>query len=184
MLIRSPKEDIARVLCSEEYIATRVTELAGELTQRFEGKRPVMICVLKGASFFYTDLCRRMDCALDLDFISVSSYGASSQSTGVVRLNKDLEHDITGRDIVLVEDIIDSGLTMQYLKTLFAARHPASITTISFLDKSCCHPPELAPDFCGLALGNEFVVGYGLDYADYYRNLPYIGVLKPECYTD
>lgn len=184
MLIRSPKEDIARVLCSEEQIAARVEELAAELTARFGDRRPVMVCVLKGASFFYTDLCRRMRCALDLDFISVSSYGVSSQSTGVVRLNKDLEHDITGRDVILVEDIIDSGLTVHYLKKLFSARHPASFTSVAFLDKGVCHAPELAPDLVGFEIGNDFVVGYGLDYADQYRNLPYIGVLKPECYTD
>ena len=119
----------------------------------------MLVCVLKGASFFYIDLCRSMNCAIDMDFIAVSSYGQNAKSTGVVRLIKDLDNNITGRDVVIVEDIIDSGLTMKYLKELFAARKP------------------------GFEIGGEFVVGYGLDYANFYRNLPYIGVLRPECYA-
>jgi len=142
----------------------------------------VLVCVLKGASFFYIDLCRCMNCAIDMDFIAVSSYGASAQSTGVVRLIKDLDNNITGRHVVIVEDIIDSGLTMQYLRQLFGARNPASITTISFLDKASRHPESYKTDMCGFEIPDEFVVGYGLDYANYYRNLPYIGILKPECY--
>ena len=117
-----------------------------------------------------------------MDFIAVSSYGAGARSTGVVRLIKDLDNNITGRHVIIVEDIIDSGLTMQYLKQLFAARGPASITTVSFLDKAGCHDASLKTDLVGFEIGNEFVVGYGLDYANYYRNLPYIGVLRPECY--
>ena len=117
-----------------------------------------------------------------MDFISVSSYGAGAQSTGVVRLIKDLDNNITGRDVVIVEDIIDSGLTMHYLKELLSARKPASITTVSFLDKATCHDKSLKTDICGFEIPDEFVVGYGLDYANYYRNLPYIGVLRPECY--
>ena len=123
-----------------------------------------------------------MNCAIDMDFISVSSYGAGAQSTGVVRLIKDLDNNITGRDVVIVEDIIDSGLTMHYLKELLSARKPASITTVSFLDKATCHDKSLKTDICGFEIPDEFVVGYGLDYANYYRNLPYIGVLRPECY--
>lgn len=123
-----------------------------------------------------------MNCAIDMDFISVSSYGAGAQSTGVVRLIKDLDNNITGRDVVIVEDIIDSGLTMHYLKELLSARKPASITTVSFLDKATCHDKSLKTDICGFEIPDEFVVGYGLDYANYYRNLPYIGILRPECY--
>ena len=123
-----------------------------------------------------------MNCAIDMDFISVSSYGAGAQSTGVVRLIKDLDNNITGRDVVIVEDIIDSGLTMHYLKELLSARKPASITTVSFLDKAACHDKSLKTDICGFEIPDEFVVGYGLDYANYYRNLPYIGILRPECY--
>lgn len=182
MLIRTPEQDIERVLYTEKAIAARVESIGAELTERFGKNRPVLVCVLKGASFFYIDLCRCMNCAIDMDFISVSSYGAGARSTGVVRLIKDLDNNITGRDVVIVEDIIDSGLTMQYLKELFLARKPSSITTVSFLDKASCHSSNLKTDLCGFEIENEFVVGYGLDYANYYRNLPYIGVLKPECY--
>lgn len=183
MLIRTPEQDIERILFTEKTIAARVEQLGAELTARFGDKRPVLVCVLKGASFFYIDLCRSMNCAIDMDFISVSSYGQNAKSTGVVRLIKDLDNNITGRDVIIVEDIIDSGLTMQYLRQLFTARRPASVTTISFLDKAQAHPEELKTDLCGFEIGNEFVVGYGLDYANFYRNLPYIGVLKPECYA-
>ena len=170
MLIRSAEQDIERVLYTEKAIAARVEEIGTELTKKLGDKRPVLVCVLKGASFFYIDL------------ISVSSYGAGAQSTGVVRLIKDLDNNITGRDVVIVEDIIDSGLTMHYLKELLSARKPASITTVSFLDKSTCHDKSLKTDICGFEIPDEFVVGYGLDYANYYRNLPYIGILRPECY--
>ena len=183
MLIRTPEQDIERVLYTEKAIAARVEQLAAELTERLGGERPVLVCVLKDASFFYIDLCRSMNCGIDMDFIAVSSYGAGAQSTGVVRLIKDLDNNITGRHVVIVEDIIDSGLTMKYLRELFAARRPASITTISFLDKVGRHPASYKTDLCGFEIPDEFVVGYGLDYANYYRNLPYIGVLRPECYA-
>jgi len=182
MKITTPANDISRVLFTEKQIAARVEALGMELTREYRDKKPVMVCVLKGATFFYIDLCRQMDCAIDMDFISVSSYGAGSKSSGVVRLVKDLDTDITGRHVVLVEDIIDSGLTLSYLKDFFGARRPASIRTISFLDKTARHPSELKTDYCGFEIPDEFVVGYGLDYANYYRNLAYIGVLKPEVY--
>ena len=177
MLIRTPEQDISRVLFTEKTIAARVEQLGAELTEKLGKHRPVLVCVLKGASFFYIDLCRSMNCNIDMDFIAVSSYGAGAKSTGVVRLIKDLDNNITGRHVVIVEDIIDSGLTMQYLKQLFSARNPAS-----FLDKTARHDPSLKTDYCGFEIPDEFVVGYGLDYANYYRNLPYIGILKPECY--
>ena len=182
MLIRTPEQDIERVLFTEKAIAARVEQLGAELTEQLGDKRPVLVCVLKGASFFYIDLCRCMNCAIDMDFIAVSSYGQNAKSSGVVRLIKDLDNNITGRHVVIVEDIIDSGLTMKYLKELFSARKPASVTTVSFLDKEDCHSESLKTDLCGFTIPNEFVVGYGLDYANYYRNLPYIGVLRPECY--
>ena len=193
MLIRTPEQDIERVLFTEKAIAARVEQLGADLTAKLGDKRPVLVCVLKGASFFYIDLCRCMNCAIDMDFIAVSSYGASAQSTGVVRLIKDLDNNITGRHVVIVEDIIDSGRTLAYLIEvlkqrgpkdirLFGARNPASITTISFLDKASRHPESYKTDMCGFEIPDEFVVGYGLDYANYYRNLPYIGILKPECY--
>ena len=150
MLIRTPEQDIERVLFTEKAIAARVEQLGADLTAQLGDKRPVLVCVLKGASFFYIDLCRCMNCAIDMDFIAVSSYGASAKSTGVVRLIKDLDNNITGRHVIIVEDIIDSGLTMKYLRQLFSARNPASITTISFLDKEDCHSESLKTDLCGL----------------------------------
>lgn len=184
MRITTPDNDISEILYTEKQIAARVEALGMELTAEYKDKKPVMVCVLKGASFFYIDLCRQMHCNIDMDFISVSSYGAGSKSSGVVKLIKDLDTDITGRHVVLVEDIIDSGLTLSYLKEFFGARKPASIRTISFLDKVDRHPANLKTDYCGFDIPDEFVVGYGLDYANYYRNLPYIGILKPEVYAD
>ena len=171
-------------LITKEEIEKRIDALAEQIMKDYAGEEIYMVCVLKGASFFYIDLCRQIRCHIDMDFISVSSYGASSKSSGVVRLIKDLDTDITGRHVVLVEDIIDSGLTLSYLREFFGARKPASIRTISFLDKVARHPSELKTDYCGFEVPDEFVVGYGLDYANYYRNLPYIGVLRPEAYRD
>ena len=182
MLIRTPEEDIQSILFTEQQISARVEELAKDLCARMAGKRPLMICVLRGASFFFADLCRRMTMDMDMDFIAVSSYGSGTSSSGAVRLLKDTRYDVEGRDLVLVEDIIDSGLTINYLKRLYAARNPASITTVSFLDKDTGKPGKPGVDLCGYTIQNEFVVGYGLDYADHYRNLPYIGIIKPECY--
>ena len=132
MLIRTPEQDIERVLFTEKAIAARVEQLGAELTEQLGDKRPVLVCVLKGASFFYIDLCRCMNCAIDMDFIAVSSYGQNAKSSGVVRLIKDLDNNITGRHVVIVEDIIDSGLTMQYLKELFSARTPRRCSICSF----------------------------------------------------
>ena len=182
MRIADVQEDIDHELITKEQIEDIINRAAAQASEDYRGKNPLLVCVLKGASFFYIDLCRCMNCAIDMDFIAVSSYGASAQSTGVVRLIKDLDNNITGRHVVIVEDIIDSGLTMQYLRQLFGARNPASITTISFLDKASRHPESYKTDMCGFEIPDEFVVGYGLDYANYYRNLPYIGILKPECY--
>lgn len=182
MRITTPENDISQILFTEKQIAARVEALGMQLTEQYHDKKPVMVCVLKGASFFYIDLCRQMRCNIDMDFISVSSYGAGSKSSGVVRLIKDLDTDITGRHVILVEDIIDSGLTLSYLREFFGSRKPASIRTVSFLDKTARHPSHLKTDYCGFEIPDEFVVGYGLDYANYYRNLPYIGVLKPEVY--
>ena len=182
MRITTPENDISQIIYTEKQISARVEALGMELTAEYKDKKPVMVCVLKGAAFFYIDLCRQMPCNIDMDFISVSSYGAGAKSSGVVRLIKDLSLDITDRHLVLVEDIIDSGLTLKYLREVFNARKPASIRTISFLDKTARHPSNLKTDYCGFEIPDEFVVGYGLDYADYYRNLPYIGILKPEVY--
>lgn len=183
MRITTPENDISRILFTPEQIAARVAELGRELTEEYGAKKPVVVCILKGASFFYIDLCRQMRCNIDMDFIDVTSYGENSRSTGVVKLIKDLDNDITGRHVLIVEDIIDSGLTLRHLRKLLSARQPASIKTCCLLDKVGAHPVNEGTEYRGFPVGNEFVVGYGLDYAEYYRNLPYIGVLKPEVYT-
>lgn len=182
MKITNEQNDIEYVLFSEEQIKARVAELGAQLTEEYKDKAPVMACILKGASVFYTDLCRQMKCPIHMDFISVSSYGVEARSSGVVRLVKDLDNNITGRDVIIVEDIIDSGLTLKYLRELFSSRKPASIKTVCLLDKYEAHPAEIGTEYKGFDIENQFVVGYGLDYADNYRNLPYIGVLKEECY--
>ena len=182
MNITNPQTDISRILFTEKQIAARVEALGMELTEEYRDKKPVMVCVLKGASFFYIDLCRQMQCHIDMDFISVSSYGTSSKSSSVVKLNKDVDVDITGRDVIIVDDIIDSGLTLKHLKNLFSTRGPKSVKTIALLDKKVRHDPDLTPDYVGFQCPDYFVVGYGLDYANNYRNLPYIGILKDEVF--
>ena len=184
MLIRSAEQDIERVIYTEKAIAARVEEIGAELTRRLGDKRPVLVCVLKGASFFYIDLCRCMNCAIDMDFISVSSYGAGAQSTGVVRLIKDLDNNITGRDVVIVEDIIDSGRTLHYLIPVLKQRNPKSIRLCALLNKPDRREVEVQIDYLGFDIPDEFVIGYGLDYAQKYRNLPFIGVVEPEAAED
>lgn len=182
MRITTKENDISDILYSEKQIAAMVETLGEQLTNDYKGTRPVMVCVLKGASIFFTDLCREMECNLDMDFITVSSYGASSKSSGVVKLVKDIDVDIHGRDVIIVDDIIDSGRTLKHLKELFMTRGPRSVRTIALLDKKVCHEPDLTPDYVGFQCPDHFVVGYGLDYANNYRNLPYIGILKDEVY--
>ena len=183
MHITNAQNDIESILFSEAQLRSRVAELGAQLTAEYADKHPIVVCILKGASFFYTDLCRMMQCHISMDFIAVSSYGAGSQSSGVVRILKDLDTSITGRHVIIVEDIIDSGLTLKHLRELLSARKPASIKTVCLLDKHERHDPHIAADLCGFRIPDAFVVGYGLDYAGYYRNLPYIGVLKRAAYA-
>ena len=182
MKFTDEKHDIESVLFTEEQIQKRVRELGAQLTEEYMDLHPIVACVLKGASFFYTDLCREIKTDIYMDFIAVSSYGVESKSSGVVRFIKDLDRSITGHHILLVEDIIDSGLTLQYLKKLFSSRQPASFKTVCLLEKEGRSLNSFKADYTGFMMPNKFVVGYGLDYADRYRNLPYIGVLKPEVY--
>ena len=182
MKITNEQNDIERVLYTEKAIAARVEALGDEITEAYRGKNPIVVCILKGASFFYTDLCRAIKTDIYMDFIAVSSYGMDAQSSGVVQLVKDINTNITGRDVILVEDIIDSGLTLNYLKDFFGARRPSSFKTVCRLEKEGRQTNAFKADYLGFRIPNEFVVGYGLDYADHYRNLPYIGVLKKECY--
>ena len=182
MLIRSAEQDIERVLYTEKAIAARVEEIGTELTKKLGDKRPVLVCVLKGASFFYIDLCRCMNCPIDMDFIAVSSYGLNDKSTGVVRLIKDLDNNIPGRHVIIVEDILDSGITLSYLTKYLQNRKPSSICIATLLDKPARRRADVQAKYVGFTVPDAFVVGYGLDYAEKYRNLPFIGVLKPEVY--
>ena len=180
---RNLYHDLDSILYSREEIAAAVRALGERITADYRGKNPVFICILKGASVFFSDLIRQVDLPLEIEFMAVSSYGASTKSSGEVRLVKDLDRSILGRDVIIVEDIIDSGLTLKHLRELLSARKPASIKTVCLLDKHERHDPHIAADLCGFRIPDAFVVGYGLDYAGYYRNLPYIGVLKRAAYA-
>ena len=179
-------KDMAKVLFSQEELQTRIRELGAQLSEDYRGKTPTMVCILKGAIMFYTDLVRSMDIPLTMDFMAVSSYGNSTKSSGEVEIRKDLSTSIEGKHVVIVEDIVDSGFTLTYLTRLLNTRGAKSIKLCTLLDKPSRRAPgiTLRADYSGFTVGNEFVVGYGLDYAELYRNLPYIGVLKPEIYEN
>jgi hypoxanthine phosphoribosyltransferase len=175
--------DIDRILLTREAIADKVRELGGRLTEEYRGLNPLMLCVLKGSSIFYADLCRCLDIPMQMDFIAVSSYGRHSGSSGEVRLVKDLDESIEGRHVIIVEDILDTGLTLQYLTRMLRSRKPASLKLCTLLDKPERRKVKIEADYVGFTVPNEFVVGYGLDYAERYRNLPDIGILKREIYS-
>jgi hypoxanthine phosphoribosyltransferase len=166
-----------KVLIPSEELQAKVDELASAIREDYEGKCPILVCVLKGAIFFMADLARRLPFDLEVEFMAVSSYGQSTDSSGVVRILKDLDIDIEGRHILIVEDIIDSGLTLQYLTNNLVSRNPASIEIVTLLSKPARRTADLRCRYTGFEIPNEFVVGYGLDYAEKYRNLPYIGVV-------
>ncbi|KIL53725.1 hypoxanthine phosphoribosyltransferase [Jeotgalibacillus alimentarius] len=177
-------KDIEKVLYTEEQLQEKIKELGTELTAEYQDKYPLAIGVLKGAMPFMADLIKRMDVYLEMDFMDVSSYGNSTVSSGEVKIVKDLNTKVEGRDILILEDIIDSGLTLNYLVDLFKYRKAKSIKIVTLLDKPSGRKADIKADYVGFIVPDEFVVGYGLDYAERYRNLPYIGVLKPEIYTD
>lgn len=178
--------DIKEILISEEEIRTRTKELGEQITHDLKGKNPLVLCVLKGASLFMTDLVRCMDMDLEMDFMAVSSYGSGTVSSGEVRILKDLDCPVIDRDILIVEDIIDTGLTLSYLIKTFRERGAGDIKICTLLlknkddENSQLH---VNADYCGFEVPDKFVVGYGLDYDEKYRNLPYIGVLKEEVYS-
>ena len=174
--------DLKKILISKEELDKRIKELAAELDRDYAGKRPLMVSILKGSVMFYADLLRAMTIPLELDFMCISSYGNKTKSSGEVRMIKDLDRSIEGKHIVIVEDIVDSGYTLSYLKRMLYSRQPESIKICTLLDKFECRVVPLEPDYKGFDIGNEFVVGYGLDYAEKYRNLPEIGILKDEIY--
>ena len=176
------EQDIERVLFSAEEITTRIHEMAQEINRDYIGRAPLIISVLRGSFIFMADLVRALTLPCTIDFMSVSSHGKRTASSGAVQITKDLSEDIAGKDIIVVEDILDSGNTLNYLLKTLTARNPASIRLCTLLDKPDRRVCPVKVDYCGFEIPDEFVVGYGLDYAEQYRNLPYIGILKPTVY--
>ena len=177
------ERDIESILYTQEELAQRVTELAEAINRDYEGKKLILISVLRGSFIFMADLARQIKHPCLIDFMSVSSYGKGTSSSGQVQITKDLSEDISGLDVIVVEDILDSGNTLSYLLRLLEQRHPASIRLCTLLDKPERRVKPITADYAGFAIPDAFVVGYGLDYAEKYRNLPYIGILKPEVYS-
>lgn len=178
-------EDIEKILLTKEDIARKVKQLGEEITLDYQGKENILLVgVLKGAFIFLADLMRNIKLPVQVDFMAVSSYGASTESSGVVRILKDLDQDIEGKNLIIVEDIIDSGLTLSYMCKILESRKPVSLKICSLLDKPSRRKVDLKVDYLGFQIPDEFVVGYGLDYSEKYRNLPCIGVLKPEIYEN
>lgn len=176
-------KDIRNVMISEEEIAKRVKELGKQLTEEYKGKDLMVVGILKGCMLFLSDLVRAIDLPLTMDFMVVSSYGTSTKSSGVVRIIKDLEREIEGKDVLIIEDIVDTGLTLSYLMENLKTRNPNSVKVCSLLDKPERRKVQVDIEYVGFQIPDEFVVGYGLDYAEIYRNLPFVCVLKPEVYT-
>lgn len=177
------EEDIAEVLLDKETIAKRVAELGEQISKDYEGKDIILICILKGACVFFTDIARQINNHMQMEFMGISSYGDAQKTSGIVRITKDIEASITDKHVIIAEDIMDSGLTLSHLKKLLSSRNPASLKICCLLDKPSRRECDITPDYCGFIIPNKFVVGYGLDYAGLYRNLPYVGVLKPSVYS-
>ena len=178
-------QDLDRVLVTKEEISLKVKELGRRITEDYAGKEPVLICILKGAVVFFSDLMREIDLPVTADFMAISSYGSATKTSGVVRVLKDLDKDIVGKDVIIVEDIVDSGVTLNYLKSMLAHRGAASIRIAALLDKAARRTvKDLKVDYVCFDIPDAFVVGYGLDYDQTYRNLPDIGILSPRIYGD
>ena len=176
------EQDIERVLFTEQELKDRVAEIAAQIDKDYAGKEPMLISVLRGSFIFMADLVRSITLPCTVDFMAVSSYGSGTTSSGQVKITKDLSESIEGRDIIVVEDILDSGNTLSYLFQLLQARHPASVRLCTLLDKPSRRTKPVELHYSGFTIPDYFVVGYGLDYDEKYRNLPYIGVLKPSVY--
>lgn len=175
--------DIDRVLVGTAEIQAAVRRLGQEITRDYQGREPYLVGILKGAVVFLSDLARAIELPLSLDFMAISSYGTSRQSSGIVKINSDLGQNIQGMDVIIVEDIVDTGLTLAYLKDILHVREPRSLATCTLLNKPSRRKLEVHLDYVGLEIPNEFVVGYGLDYGERYRNLPDICVLKEHVYA-
>ena len=174
--------DIERIFFTEEQLAERVKALGSQIAKDYKGLDPIFIGVLKGSFVFMADLMRSIDIDCSIDFLALSSYANAKKTTGAVKITKDLSHDIENRHVIIVEDILDSGLTLNYLRSYLEVRQPASIKICTLMDKPARRQAPIHADYVGFDCPDEFIVGYGLDYAEKYRNLPYIGVLKPEIY--
>lgn len=177
------EKDLAKVLITSEEIAVRVKELGAQLSQDYADKEVLMIGILKGAFIFMADLVRHMDIPVELDFMAVSSYGMSTKSSGVVRIMKDLDKSVEGKHVLVIEDVVDSGLTLKYLQENLRSRGAASVKVVTFLDKPERRQVDVQADYNGYQVPDEFLVGYGLDYSERYRNLPFVAVLKREVYS-
>jgi hypoxanthine phosphoribosyltransferase len=176
-------KDMKKILIDEDTLQAKVKELGAKITEDYMGKDLLIVCVLKGAVIFVSDLMKRIDLPLEVDFMAISSYGADTKTSGVVRILKDLNAGIEGRHILIVEDIIDSGLTLSYLVENLKARGPKSVEICTILDKPDRRVAKIDIKYTGFQVPDEFVVGYGLDYAEKYRNLPYVAALKEEIYS-
>ncbi len=174
--------DCERIMLTPEQIRARVKEVAHEVDARYQDKRPLAIGILKGSVIFYVDFIRELTCPVELDFMAVSSYGSGTVSSGKLRIKKDIDSDVAGRDVIIVEDIIDSGFTLANLKALLLERGARSVLIVTLLNKEGRREYDVEPDYNCFDIENEFVIGYGLDYDERYRNLPYIGILKRELY--
>jgi len=176
--------DVSHLILSEEQIRERVAELGEEISADYGEESVLLVAVLRGAALFVADLARAISTPVELDFMAVSSYGSSTKSSGVVRIIKDLDENIGGRHVLVVEDILDTGLTLKYLLRNLASRKPRSLEVVTLLSKAGKQRVPIDCKYIGFDIADEFVIGYGLDFAEHYRNLPYIGVLKPEVYAD
>ena len=177
-------QDLEGILVTRAEIAAKVKELGQTITRDYAGKEPVMVCILKGAAVFFADLIREIDLPLTIDFMAISSYGSATKSSGVVRVLKDLDRDILGKDVILVEDIVDTGITLGYLRSMLLHRGASSIRIATLLDKTARRKvKDLKVDYVCFDIPDAFVVGYGLDYSQFYRNLSDIGVLSPSVYN-
>ena len=179
----SMHDDIKTVLVSEEALQAKVAELGAQISKDYQGKNRVLVSILKGSVVFMADLMRAVSIPCSIDFMVVSSYGSGTMTTGLVKIIKDLDEDLSGKDVLIVEDILDTGVTLSNLVPMLKMRNPNSVKICTILDKPSRRKADVQPDYEGFQVPDEFVVGYGLDYDEKYRNLPYIGVLKPEVYA-
>lgn len=175
-------KDCERIMLTEEQLRGRVKDVAEQVDKLYQGKRPLVVGILKGSIIFYSDFIRHLTAPVELDFMAVSSYGSGAVSSGKLKIKKDLDKDVNGRDVIIVEDIIDSGFTLANLKVLLTERGASSVMIVTLLNKKERREYDIAPDYNCFDIENEFVVGYGLDYNEMYRSLPYIGILKRSVY--